>query len=233
MTNTATKTYLVGVIERAIAYYEVNAEDARAAAENWDEGEFHDRDDEALDSEGPCNVRVKQPDGSWVKLPPSQWEAVPEIARFNDYEIEPRQKHWEDGDPEKPDHSFCEEHEADMWRLYGTIQGRDSVCIGEYATRSLAEVVFAGITGQLYAGQSSIAAAKKPYSVLLLYPDHANDNGTETYYAFVEATDPIEAVALAQREAVAANDCVEIEPDDFAPLLVTEGHHYGQQMSKQ
>ena len=40
MNNTATKTYLVGVIERAMAYYEVEAEDARPAAENWQDGEF-------------------------------------------------------------------------------------------------------------------------------------------------------------------------------------------------
>ena len=66
----------------------------------------------------------------------------------------------------------------------------------------------------------------KPYSVLLLYPDYANDSGTETYYAFVEASDPIDAVAVAQRQAVAAQEGVEIDdPDDFAPLLVTEGHH--------
>ena len=70
MTNIAMKTYLVGVIERAIAYYEVEAEDAKTAAENWQDGEFHDSDDEALESEGPCNVRVKQLDGTWVKLPP-------------------------------------------------------------------------------------------------------------------------------------------------------------------
>jgi hypothetical protein len=150
MTNTATKTYLVGVIERAIAYYKVEAEDARTAAENWQDGEFHDRDDEALDTEGPCNVREKQPDGKFLMLPPSQWEAAPPAGN----------------DP-----------------------------------------------------------GKKPYSVLLLYPDYANDGGTETYYAFVEAPDQIEAVALAQRQAVAANECVEIEPDDFAPLLVTQGHH--------
>ena len=43
MTTTATKTYLVGVIERAIAYYEVEAEDARSAAENWQEGELTTR----------------------------------------------------------------------------------------------------------------------------------------------------------------------------------------------
>ena len=80
MTNIATKTYLVGVIERAIAYYEVEAEDARTAAENWQDGEFHDRDDEALESEGPCNVRVKQPDGTWMKVAPSEWEDEPPAA---------------------------------------------------------------------------------------------------------------------------------------------------------
>ncbi len=80
MTNISTKTYLVGVIERAIAYYTVEAEDARSAAENWHDGEFHDRDDEALESEGPCNVRVKQPNGRWMKLPPSEWEAEPTTA---------------------------------------------------------------------------------------------------------------------------------------------------------
>jgi len=74
MTNTATKTYLVGVIERAIAYFEVEAEDARTAAENWQDGDFQDRDDEALESEGACSVREQQPDGTWKKLPGSQWE---------------------------------------------------------------------------------------------------------------------------------------------------------------
>ena len=34
MTNTATKTYLVGDIERAIAYYMVRSRDARTAADN-------------------------------------------------------------------------------------------------------------------------------------------------------------------------------------------------------
>jgi len=152
MTTTATKTYLVGVIERAIAYYMVEAEDARTAAENWQDGEFDDRDDEALESEGPCNVRVEQPNGTWIKLPPSEWEAESPAS-----------------DP-----------------------------------------------------------AAKPYSVLLLYPDHINEGGTETYYAWVEASDAIQAVAQAQREAVAANDCVLSEQQDFAPLLVTEGHHHGQ-----
>jgi hypothetical protein len=73
--------------------------------------------------------------------------------------------------------------------------------------------------------------AKKPYSILLLYPEDVNDSGTETYYTFVEAPDAIEAVAAAKREAVAAQgEDLEYDPDDFAPLLVIQGHHYGQPM---
>jgi len=150
MTKTATKTYLVGVIERAITYFKVEAEDAPTAAENWQDGEFWDRDDEALEAEGPCNVREEQPDGTLLMLPRSHWEAVPTT-------------------------------------------GSDS--------------------------------GTKPYSVLLLYPDYANDTGTETYYAFVEALDPIQAVALAQREAVTAQECMDGDPEDFAALLVTPGHN--------
>ena len=77
MTKTATKTYLVGVIERAISYFKVKAEDARTAAENWHEGDFWDRNDEALEADGPCNVREQQPDGTFLMLPRSQWDAVP------------------------------------------------------------------------------------------------------------------------------------------------------------
>jgi hypothetical protein len=69
--------------------------------------------------------------------------------------------------------------------------------------------------------------ADESYSVLLLYPDYANDSGWETYYAFVKASDAIEAVSVAQREAVAVNaeEGVEIDdPTDFYPLLVIQGH---------
>jgi hypothetical protein len=69
---------------------------------------------------------------------------------------------------------------------------------------------------------------QNPYSVLLLYPDCVNDSGNETYYAFVQALDPGEAIATAQRQAVAAQEGIEIEPDDFIPLLVTPGHNYSE-----
>jgi hypothetical protein len=152
MTTITTKRSRVGVIERAVCHYEVEAEDARAAAENWQDGNFEVRDDEALDTEGPCSVRERQPDGTWRKVPKSEW--------------------------------------------------------GEVAAES--------------------DPAKKPYSVLLLYPDHANDGGTETYYAFVEAPDPIAAVEIAQRRALITNEWNDVDPNDFAPLLVTQGHHYGE-----
>jgi hypothetical protein len=152
MNHIATKTYLVGVIERAIAYYKVEAEDARTAAENWQDGEFYARDDEALESEGPCNVRERRPDGKWKTLAPSEWEAEPAPA----------------------------------------------------------------------------ADGNKPYSVLLLYPDYLDDTGYETYYALIEAPDPIEAVAVAQRQAIAAQSADIDDPTDFHPLLVTEGHHHSE-----
>jgi hypothetical protein len=72
------------------------------------------------------------------------------------------------------------------------------------------------------------AVGSKPWSVLLLYPDHANDSGTETYFAFVEASDPIAAVARAQRQAAEAQEGIDIEPDDFVPLLVTQGHQHSE-----
>lgn len=72
---------------------------------------------------------------------------------------------------------------------------------------------------------SSLPWEDESYSVLLLYPDHANDSGTETYYAFVKAPDPLAAVAHARREAVATQGFEQIDPEDFAVLLVTQGHH--------
>src|SRR3954470_23163850 len=94
MTNTDRKTYRVGVIERIPACYQVEAEDARTAAENWQDGEFHDRDDEALETEGPCSIRERQPDGTWRKSPVSEWQIptpsvpiIPAAAHSDDHVI--------------------------------------------------------------------------------------------------------------------------------------------------
>jgi hypothetical protein len=108
MTNTPTKTYIVGVIERAIAYYKVEAEDARTAADNWSEGDFWDRDDEALDTEGPCNVREDRPDGSCLTIPASEWDDAPAAAGCTASEI-----------PTGPDSRIP--HTPEPWLLDGFI----------------------------------------------------------------------------------------------------------------
>lgn len=76
MTTTTEKKYLVTVIERALAYYAVEATDARTAAEDWAWGECVDRDDEVLDTEGPTQVRERQPDGTWRRVPNTEWETT-------------------------------------------------------------------------------------------------------------------------------------------------------------
>jgi hypothetical protein len=154
MTNTATKTYLVYVIERTLAHYQVEAEDARTAAENWQDGEFIGRVDETLDTEGPCSVRERRPDGTSFKLSKSLWEPPSQIVRFDVYEIHGvREYH---GAPfgrgtygeQVPD------NEAQFWSLFGHIPGQGLDCIGDFRTREHAEEVYARITGRPYGSQS-------------------------------------------------------------------------------
>jgi hypothetical protein len=254
MTNTAKRTYLVGVIERAITYYEVEAEDARTAAENWQDGEFHDRDDEALDTEGPCNVREKQPDGKWTILPGSEWEAAPPAAvavhapgtRAHtpepwDYDQDTGRIYRADGDVEPTiawvelENTAADQSKADGHLLAAAprLLAACRMVVERWERGDLAEAARACSAAIKAAGvaPSSPAAndtAKKPYSVLLRYPDDANDGGNETYYIWVQASNPTAAVADAQREALATNEWTDRDPADFVPLLVTEGHHYGQ-----
>ena len=275
MTNTETKTYNVGVIERAIAYYDVEAEDARTAAENWSDGEFKDRDDEAIDSEGPCNVRERQSDGTWRIVPPCEWEnktaaadASPQLLAACRMVVD----RWERGDlaeaaracsdavaeaestrffPARGDDDVNHWHgnaqgmatilrgarrlildmgriirgldENNEWLEFWTNDGEYLCCDSRY-DNLVAILAHAGAA----VPPSASDPAKKPYSVLLLYPDYTNDTGTETYYAFVEAADPFAAVAAAQRRALATNEWDDMSPSRFTPLLVIEGHHYGQ-----
>jgi hypothetical protein len=82
---------------------------------------------------------------------------------------------------------------------------------------------------QIQCASASAVTTPKPYSVLLLYPDYLSDQfGKETYYAFVEATNAIQAIAAAQRQAADAQTAEIDDPTEFRPLLVTQGHHYGE-----
>lgn len=70
---------------------------------------------------------------------------------------------------------------------------------------------------------------QKRYSVLLLYPDYvAEQYGEEIFYNFVKADSVSMAIKQAQRNAFESNELVigdDGELEDFAVLLVIEGHH--------
>ena len=152
MTNERNQDYQVTVIERALAFYEVEAEDARSAAENWSDGEYGGRDDEALDTEGPTSVRERQPDGTWRKVPDRN-------------------------------------------------------------------------------GRTAVPPAQdgmQPYSVLLLYPDYAQ---RQRHRDLLRLRRGPRRDRRRRRGPAAGGGRRRVDiddPDDFAPLLVTQGHHYGE-----
>jgi len=82
--------------------------------------------------------------------------------------------------------------------------------------------------------RAAISGSRRPklqaYSVLLLYPDYLGWEGRETFYHFVLAVDVAGAIKQAQASAFELNelDRKTSEPTDFAPLLVTRGHNYGE-----
>ena len=68
--------------------------------------------------------------------------------------------------------------------------------------------------------------AKVKYSVLLLYPDYiANDFGSDTYYTFVVAATPREALDKARQSCLKV--CPDInDPVDLFCLLLIHGHKH-------
>lgn len=67
------------------------------------------------------------------------------------------------------------------------------------------------------------------FTVLLLYPDYLQDNGDDTYQAWVEADTVQEAKEKAQKEALNQEVDEGFEtywkPEDFSVLAVYEGHN--------
>jgi hypothetical protein len=69
---------------------------------------------------------------------------------FDNYEISPCTRTEE---PDKPGHFYfevCEPHEADVWTLYGHINGEGVQAIGDFSTREHAEEVYSCITGRAF-----------------------------------------------------------------------------------
>jgi hypothetical protein len=152
---------------------------------------------------------------------PDVWEIIADFCEFPIAEV-PRQQDEDGNDSEEAEANAC------LMTAAPKLLAACQMVVDRWERGDLAEaarVCNAAIAEAEAATPPTAAPGNKPYSVLLLYPDYLDDTGYETYYAFVEALEPIEAVAVAQRQAIAAQ-CVDIDdPTDFAPLLVTEGHH--------
>ena len=77
---------------------------------------------------------------------------------YDNYEISPCTRTEE---PDKPGHFYfevCEPHEADVWTLYGHIDGEGVEAIGDFATREHTEEVFRRITGIHFTGSPEVPA---------------------------------------------------------------------------
>jgi hypothetical protein len=71
---------------------------------------------------------------------------------YDNYEISPCTRTEE---PDKPGDFYfevCEPHEADIWTLYGHIDGEGVEAIGDFSSRQHAEQVYYRITGQPFTG---------------------------------------------------------------------------------
>lgn len=68
----------------------------------------------------------------------------------------------------------------------------------------------------------------KKYSVMLLRPDYMAccSESADTFYTHVKARNVKAAVYTARQEAM-SSDCAELDmpPEDYAVLLVIDGHH--------
>lgn len=71
---------------------------------------------------------------------------------FDNYEISPCRRYEEPDSPGEFYFEVCEPHEADVWTLYGHINGEGVQAIGDFSTREAADEVFQRITGIPFTG---------------------------------------------------------------------------------
>lgn len=70
-----------------------------------------------------------------------------------------------------------------------------------------------------------IVLTSKPYTVLLLRPDYIADNfGSDTYLAYVEAEDVSSAVMIARQSVVSIDGTMPENTEDYYVLMVCDGH---------
>ena len=71
---------------------------------------------------------------------------------FDNYEISPCRRYEEPDSPGKFYFEVCEPHEADVWTLYGHVNGEGVQAIGDFTNRESAEEIFCRITGLKFIG---------------------------------------------------------------------------------
>jgi hypothetical protein len=71
---------------------------------------------------------------------------------YDNYEISPCRRYEEPDSPQKFYFEVCEPDEADVWTLYGHINGEGVQAIGDFTNREAAEEVFYHITGLKFTG---------------------------------------------------------------------------------
>ncbi len=71
---------------------------------------------------------------------------------YDNYEISPCRRYEEPDSPGKFYFEACEPDEANVWTLYGHIEGGGVQAIGDFSTREAAEQVYFRITGQPFTG---------------------------------------------------------------------------------
>ncbi len=74
------------------------------------------------------------------------------MKTYDNYEISPCRRYEEPDSPGKFYFEVCEPGEADVWTLYGHINGQGVEAIGDFSTREAAAQVYSRITGQPFAG---------------------------------------------------------------------------------
>ena len=77
---------------------------------------------------------------------------------FDNYEISPCRRFEEPDAPGSFWFEVCEPEEADVWTLYGHIEGEGVTAIGDFSSREAAEEVYRRITGQPFPGSYQAAA---------------------------------------------------------------------------
>lgn len=99
---------------------------------------------------------------------------------YDNYEISPCRRYEEPDSPGKFFFEVCEPHEADVWTLYGHINGQGVEAIGDFPTCKVAEEVFFRITGLKFTGSYQAEAHLRVM--------HAGPKLLEALQALVDAT---------------------------------------------